>query len=162
MGQLVVRRGAGIGPIDLEMSKRDAIAAATAAGMVAKDFRRGAGVGAPDLAVDDQLFAYFDDEGIAREIEVAVPSGGSGRTVECLGLDLRAPYGELLDRMRAFGRADETDPEYPASSLYFELGLCFWADTKPERLRHLLDPEDLLEERVEAILVRAPEPYALD
>ena len=73
--------------------------------------------------------------------------------VTCLDVDLTAPYDVVLGRLATFGRVDETDPEYPGTSVYSELGLSLWADAKAE---------DLADVRVEAIVVRRPEPYPMD
>ena len=148
-----VRPGVGIGPIEIGMSRADAIAAATAAGLTVEDFRRGLGPGKPDLAISKQLFAYVDNSGTVEEVEVAVPTQGQELAVTCLDLDLTASYGVVLGRMASIARVDETDPEYPGTSVFFELGLSLWADATAE---------DLPDVRVEAILVRRPEPNPLD
>jgi hypothetical protein len=135
------------------MSRADAIAAATAAGLTVEDFRRGPGPGKPDLAMSGQLFAYVDGNGTIDEVEVAVPTDGQGLAVTCLDLDLTASYEGVLGRMASVARVDETDPEYPGTSVFLELGLSLWADATAE---------DLPDVRVEAILVRRPEPNPLD
>jgi hypothetical protein len=131
---LNVRPGIGIGPIEIGMSRSAAIAAASAAGLTVKDFRRGSGPGKPDLVINGQLFAYFDGDGMVEEVEVAVPTVVRELGVTCLGLDLTASYEVVRDRMSAIARVDETDPDYPGTSVYFDLGLSLWADAKAEDL----------------------------
>jgi hypothetical protein len=149
---LEVRPGAGIGPIDIGMTRGEARSAAVAETLSVDDFRRShEGVaGLPDMVIGGQLFAYF--EGGDRVVEAEVAVSGPLR-VTCLDLDLSAPFPDVIDAMATHGRVDPTDPAFPASSVYPELGLALWADSKPR---------DLAEVAVEAILVRSPEPYLLD
>ena len=112
--------------------------------MTVEDFRRGPGLGEPDLFTSGQLLAYFDADGAVEEVEVAVPSSSREVTVACLGLDLNASYGSVRRQMSAIGRSDETDSDIGTSS-YPELGLMLWADARPE---------DFADVRVEAILLR--------
>ena len=145
-----MRPGEGIGPLQLGMTRKDAMTAGLAAGFAVDAFAR-AGGPKTDLVLSGQLFVYFDAAGRVDEVEVAVPQGVDPRRVpvSCLGLPLAAPYDELLRRMRDRARADERDPEHPGTSAYPDLGLVLWADTKTE---------DLAEVRVQAILVRRAEP----
>jgi hypothetical protein len=143
-----VRPGAGIGPIEIGMTRQEALAAALADGLQARDFRRGRSWkdGPPDLLIGDQLFAYFEDGDRVVEVEVAA---NFGRPVSCLNLKLAAPYAEIRFAMQAIARLDETNPEFPSSCAYPEIGLDLWSEAEDG------DP-------VQAILVRAPDPHAFD
>ena len=150
MNTVTVRPGIGIGPIDIGMARSDAIAGATAAGLMVEDFRRGPGHGKPDLVINGQLFAYFDGAGRVEEVEVGLSADEEAEfAVVCLDLDLAASYEAVLRRMSAISPVDDTDPEYPGTSAYPELGLVLWADAKAE---------DLPDVTVETILVRRPAP----
>jgi hypothetical protein len=142
--RFVVRPGTGIGPIDIGMSRSSAIAAAIADGLTVVDFRRGPGLGKPDLFIGSQLFAYFDVDGAVEEVEVAVPTTSREIAVECLGMDLSASYEAVRNQMSGLGHVDAASRD-PGTSAYAELGLVLWADAG------LDDYEDV---RVEAILVR--------
>jgi len=138
--ELVVRPGVGIGPIEVGMSRADALRAATVEGLTVSDFRRARGDGPFDLLVGDQLFAYLGDDGLVTEAEVAV---GGPHPVICLDLDLAAANLEILARMKAVSPVDETNPEYPWVCDFPELGLSMWFEAGSEG-------------SVDAILVRAP------
>jgi hypothetical protein len=144
-----VRPGAGIGPIEIGMTREQARAAATAAGLSVCDFRRGGGEGPPDYFIADQLFAYFDDGDHVEEVEVAV---GGDHAVTCLDLDLAAPFAHVIAEMSAIARIDKTNPD-PAGCAFPEIGLDFWSESGPSKAPKL---------PVEAILVRRPEHYPVD
>lgn len=118
-----------------------------------QDFSRGTGP-KTDLAIAGQLFVYMDPSDRVLEVEVGVPRDGHpGQIpVSCLGLPLAGSYVEILRRMSSVARVDETDPAYPGTSAYLDLGLVLWADVKAP---------DLGETSVQAILVRRPEPHRL-
>jgi hypothetical protein len=154
MNELAVRPGTGIGPIDLGMTRDEAVIAAAAARLSARDYWRVPGAAAPSLSLGGQLFAHFGEDGHVAEVVAAISQPGDGELeVTCLDLDLTAPYEDVLHRMAAHGRVDETDPEYPGTSVFLELGLVLWADATAEELHEV---------HVEAILVRRPMPYPLD
>ena len=144
-----VRPGAGIGPIEIRMTRQEAIAAALADGLPTLDFRRGKAWkpdGPPDLLIADQLWAYFEDGDRVVEVEVAA---NGPHPVACLNLDLAASYAEIRLAMQAIARADETDPEFPSGCAFPEIGLYLWSEAEDE-------------EPVQAILVRAPDHHAFD
>jgi hypothetical protein len=141
-----VRPGAGIGPIEIGMTREQARDAAVTSGLSVGDFRRGGGEGRPDFFIADQLFAYFEDGDLVTEVEVAVVGD---HTVTCLSLDLTAPFADILSRMRAIAHEDETDPD-PAGRAFPELGLDLWSESGPSKGADL---------PVGAILVRRPETY---
>jgi hypothetical protein len=149
---LEVRPGVGIGPIRIGMTHDEARAAGNAAGLRSADFKRGANLvdqpasSPTDLSFGSQLFAYFNGGDVVEEVEVAV---SGPLPVALFDVDLGAPSADVLRAMQAHGRVDETDPEYPSTSAYVELGLSLWAD---------VTVEDLSEVSVEAVLVRRSEP----
>ena len=148
---LDVRPGAGIGPISIGMTRDETRTSAAAMGLSIADFRRGSTSDGPaDLRFGDQLFAYFEsgDRVVAVEVGVRGPLA-----VICLDLDLGASYADVMRAMKVHGNVDETDPEFPSTSVFFELGLTLWADVKPV---------DMSEFPVQAILVRRSQPYPLD
>jgi hypothetical protein len=143
---LDVRPGAGIGPIDIGMSRADAIEAATLAGLIVEPGTSGTVDGPPDLMIRGQLLAYFDADDFVAEVEVAIPSGNTDELpVTCLNLDLTASFETVLRHMASIAQVDKTKPEYPGTSVFRELGLSLWADARAE---------DLPDVCVEAILVR--------
>jgi hypothetical protein len=151
--ELLVRPGRGIGPIELGMTRSEVTIAALAAGLAVEDFSRGSGP-KTDLVINRQLFVYFDADDRVLEAEVGVPESGDAALipVSCLGLPLAAPYDEVLRRLHAVARVDETDPEYPGTSAFLDLGLVLWAEVKAD---------DVADTCVQAILVRRPEPYPI-
>ena len=134
------------------MTRDEARAAGDGAGLQAADFKRGAGLadlptsGSTDLSFGSQLFAYFNGNEVVEEIEVAV---SGPLPVALLDVDLGTPYADVLRAMQAHGRVDETDPEYPSTSVYVALGLSLRAD---------VTADDMAEVSVEAVLVRRSEP----
>jgi len=149
---LEVRPGVGIGPISIDMTRDEARAAGSGAGLQASDFLRGAGQadqptsGSMDLSFGGQLFAYFHGGDLVEEVEVAV---SGPLPVALLDVDLRASYSDVLRAMRAHGPVDATHHEYPSTSVFPELGLSLWAD---------VIADDMSEVNVEAVLVRRSVP----
>jgi hypothetical protein len=143
-----VRPGLGIGPFQIGMTRDEARAAAEAASLSVRDFRRGGGVGPPDFFIAEQLFAYFEDGDTVTELEVALKGH---RQVTCLDLDLGMPFRTVIQVMQAIAHLDETDPD-PAGCTFPEIGLALWSESGPVKGG---------DRPVDAILVRTSEPYPL-
>lgn len=120
-----VRPGEGIGPIAIGMTRLEALEAAKDAGLSVMSF-----VKSPNdpeaLAIEQQLFAYFDRDDWVVEVEVAVPTQGNRPRVMWGGLDFAQSPNELTKALEGIAQPDRTDTEYPATSIYPGLGLSVW------------------------------------
>jgi hypothetical protein len=143
-----VRPGEGIGPIAIGMTRSRALQAANDVDLRVASFVKS--TTEPEaLAIERQLFVYFDSEDQVEEIEVGITSDGTMRAVLWDGIDLTLDSDDLIRTLDAIAQPDRADAEYPASSYYPDLGLALWMDATAE---------DWVEGRFESILVRRPGP----
>ena len=111
-----VRPGSGIGPINIGMTRADAVDAAERAALTAAPFTRGT---RPALVIDRDLFAYLDGDDRVEEVEVAI---NSDRAVIWDGIDFALDPAIVAAALDEIAEPDRTHPDYPSSIDYGDLG----------------------------------------
>ncbi len=130
LDMIQVYPGKGMGPFRLGMTRDDALKAAASAGLSTSSGQRWIGT-EPSLFAGHQIQLHFKGD-LLIEMEVSEP-GLPGNVPVLLGdiALLRDGAQDVFDRVRALGRVDVGDSEYPSRAYFPDIGLTLWREGKP-------------------------------